>query len=167
VVCATHRDLSLHVREGRFREDLYYRLKVLSLEMPPLRARRDDILPLACHFLAEEETQAAGFSAAARERLLAYDWPGNVRELRNAVKHGAALATGTEVHDDDLPDELKRTVARHRPEATARASLRTLAEIEREHILQVLDACEGSPSEAARVLGIARNTLWRKLRQHT
>ncbi|MCB1155810.1 sigma-54-dependent Fis family transcriptional regulator, partial [bacterium] len=111
VVSATHRDLASRVREGVFREDLYYRLKVLALEMPPLRERGDDILLLACQFLAEEGTQARGFTAAAKRRLLDYAWPGNVRELQNAVKHGAALATGAEVRDDDLPDALKPSSA--------------------------------------------------------
>ncbi len=166
VVCATHRDLAERVREGHFREDLYYRLKVLSLAVPPLRERREDVLALASHFLAEEKTPARGFSARARERLLRYPWPGNVRELHNAVKHGAALATGPAIDDDDLPEELSRA-----PEGAARgaagdgSALKTLAEVEREHIARVLDACGGSQVEAARVLGVGRTTLWRKLRE--
>ncbi|MBX7196464.1 MAG: sigma-54 dependent transcriptional regulator [Sandaracinaceae bacterium] len=189
VICATHRDLLARVREGSFREDLLYRLKVLTLEMPTLEERREDILPLAQHFLALERTSTArGFSTEARERLLAHAWPGNVRELENVVKHGAALATGTEVTLDDLPSELTApradAPARHAhappppdapphapPQAPARARashasarLETLAEVERAHIERVLEACGGSQSEAARVLGIARNTLWRKLR---
>jgi len=168
VVCATHRDLARRVAEGSFREDLYYRLKVLTLEMPPLRARVDDILPLACHFLAEEKAAARGFTATAKKRLLQYGWPGNVRELQNVVKHGAALAMGSEVHEDDLPDELQRTAVSSLSAAApeAREPLKTLSEVEREHILRVLDACGGSQSEAARILGVARNTLWRKLRAY-
>lgn len=168
VVCATHRDLALRVREGSFREDLFYRLKVLTLEVPPLRTRQDDILPLACRFLTEEKTEAHGFTLAAKKRLLDHGWPGNVRELQNAIKHGAALATGSEIDDEDLPDELKRpsvTPTRHAGPRDAEA-LKPLAEIEREHILRVLDACDGSQAEAARVLGVARNTLWRKLRAY-
>ena len=157
-MCATHRDLAARVNEGQFRQDLYYRLKVLTLEVPPLRERRDDILPLAGRFLGEEKTSARAFSAVARKRLLAYPWPGNVRELQNVVKHGAALATGEEVRDEDLPDELTRT------KPASRGPLATLAESEREHILRVLDACGGSQADAARVLAIGRNTLWRKLR---
>ncbi|MCC7382692.1 MAG: sigma-54-dependent Fis family transcriptional regulator [Deltaproteobacteria bacterium] len=168
VVCATHRDLALRVREGAFREDLFYRLNVLTLEMPPLRARQDDILPLAAHFLLEERTPARGFTATAQKRLLDYAWPGNVRELQNAVKHGAALATGAEVGDDDLPDALNRGSALRPRRAGAHPppGLQTLAQVEREHILRVLDACQGSQAEAARVLGVARNTLWRKLRRY-
>jgi DNA-binding NtrC family response regulator len=158
VLCATHRDLAGRVRDGQFRQDLYYRLKVLTLEMPPLRARRDDILPLALRFLGHEQTRARRFSATARKRMLAYPWPGNVRELQNVVKHGAALATGDEVRDEDLPEELTRN------KPAAPGPLTTLAEVERAHILRVLEACGGSQADAARVLAIGRNTLWRKLR---
>ena len=163
IVCATHRDLAERVREGAFREDLYFRLKVLTLQVPPLRERRDDIVPLAERFLAEGRTGHTGFTAAARSRLLAHRWPGNVRELENAVRHGAALAEGGEVDAGDLPDELGARAAAPRPEAPA---LRPLADVERDHILAVLDACGGSQVEAARALGIGRNTLWRKLKAY-
>jgi two-component system response regulator HydG len=165
VVCATHRDLVRQVAEGRFREDLYYRLKVLSLEVPALRARAQDIMPLARHFLALEKTQARGFSTAAKRLFLGYGWPGNVRELQNAVKHGAALASCAMIDAEDLPDELQRAPASPPPSAAVSdLPLQTLAQVEREYIARVLDACGGSQSEAARVLGIGRNTLWRKLR---
>lgn len=169
VVCATHRDLALRIREGAFRQDLLYRLKVLTIEMPALRERRDDILPLALHFLAEEKARARDFTATARKILLNYGWPGNVRELQNAVKHGAALSMVAEVDDEDLPDELKRPIASRESGAgvTAPRGFKTLAEMEREHVLQVLDACGGSQSEAARILGVARNTLWRKLKTYS
>ena len=165
IVCATHRDLAERVREGAFREDLLYRLRVLTLAVPPLRECADDILLLAHRFLAEESTTVTGFTRAAKERFLAHGWPGNVRELQNAVRHGAALATTHEIDEEDLPDELRRTAA---PTAAAAGShsLKPLADVERDHILYVLDACGGSQSEAARVLGVARNTLWRKLRQY-
>jgi DNA-binding NtrC family response regulator len=159
IVCATHRDLPELVRRGAFREDLFYRLKVFAVRVPSLRERRDDILPLARQFLGGERSKAASFDASSQRALLAHDWPGNVRELQNAVKHGAALARGRLIEVHDLPDEV-RGIAR-----PARVtSMRTLAEIEREHIESVLAACGGSQSDAARVLGIARNTLWRKLR---
>ena len=167
VVSATHRDLAERVRDGSFREDLFYRLAVLTLEVPALRERRDDILPLAAHFLAEERSEARGFSARAKKRMVEYAWPGNVRELQNVVRHGAALSTGREVDETDLPEGILRASAASvvRVGASRDADgLRTLAEIEREHILRVLDACDGSQAEAARVLGVARNTLWRKLR---
>ena len=160
IVCATHRDLLDGVRRGTFREDLYFRLKVLALCVPPLRERTEDIVPLARQFLAELAPALRGFSPAAEQRLVRYGWPGNVRKLRSAVQHGAALARGALVDVDDLPEELAAA-----PVATARA-LRSLAEVEREHVLCVLDACGGSQAEAARILGIGRNTLWRKLRSY-
>jgi len=161
VVSATHRDLAELVRRGRFREDLFYRLKVLTLRVPPLRARREDILPLARQFLRAERRGPRDFDRGACARLLEYAWPGNVRELQSAVKHGAALAAGPLVHADDLPEELVDGAGRAAPSTTL---LRPLAEVEREHILRVLDACDGSQQRAAGVLGIGRNTLWRKLR---
>lgn len=165
VVSATHRDLSELVRQGLFREDLFFRLKVLTVSVPPLRERVDDILPLADQFLTEEPGGLAGFAEDARAKLLAHPWPGNVRELQNAVKHGAALAMGERIRAGDLPDELGRGGGLLRPRAEE--VLRPLAEVERDHILAVLDACGGSQVEAARVLGIARNTLWRKLRSYS
>ncbi len=195
IISATHRDLAQRVRAGQFREDLYYRLKVLSLTVPPLRQRIDDILPLAMHFLLTEKTQAAGFSKAAQLQLVEYPWPGNVRELHNMVQHGAALARGAVVELDDLPDELgawasatasqaggelsRASSVSHAPRALqtplashaaliSPASLpshASLAHVEQTHILHVLDACGGDQTQAARVLGVARNTLWRKVRQ--
>lgn len=166
IVCATHRNLAQRVADGLFREDLYYRLKVLTLSVPPLRDRIDDILPLARHFLEAEKGEARGFTERAGRRLVAHAWPGNVRELENVVRHGAAIAAGPLVDEADLPEEL--TDGTPRPSSPSRPTpirQATLAEVEREHILRVLEACDGSPSEAARVLGIARNTLWRKLRK--
>jgi two-component system response regulator HydG len=160
-VCATHRDLSRRVADGLFREDLYYRLKVLVVRLPPLRERPEDVLPLARQFLSAERRPAPGFTPAAERALLAYAWPGNVRELGNAVRHGAALARGRAIEPEHLPEELRVP----RSPRTG-ASPRTLAEAEREHVLRVLEACGGSQVEAARQLGIGRNTLWRKLRSY-
>ncbi|MCC6217080.1 MAG: sigma-54-dependent Fis family transcriptional regulator [Polyangiaceae bacterium] len=168
VVCATHRDLRDAVRDGRFREDLYYRLRVLELTVPPLRDRHEDILPLARRFVRDERRPLRGFTPPAEAALLAHAWPGNVRELANAVRHGAALAASSEIALEDLPEELAGSIAR--PVDAPRGDGRggepwlTLAALERVHVLRVLDACGGSQSEAARVLGIGRNTLWRKLR---
>jgi two-component system response regulator HydG len=159
VVCATHQDLRRTVLERRFREDLYYRLKVFQLFVPPLRERRDDILPLARMFLSEHD-HPGRLSAPAERALLAYPWPGNVRELANAIEHGAALSESADVDLQHLPEEVVR------PERLlpTPGSLRTLAEIERAHVLHVLEACGGHQGEAARILGIGRTTLWRKLR---
>ena len=159
VFAATHRELRDQVGRGAFREDLFYRLNVFSLTLPPLRERKDDILPIALQLLELEGGVARGFSRDAERALLAYAWPGNIRELSNAVRHGAALAQGPAVRLDDLPDEV-------REQRTVRRSMRTLSDVEREHILSVLDGCGGNQAEAARVLGLARNTLWRKLRAY-
>jgi two-component system response regulator HydG len=160
VICATHRDLGALVRSGALREDLYYRLKVLSLTVPPLRERAKDILPLARAFLAQETTRARDFDRGARELLLSHTWPGNVRELSNVARHGAALAVDAWVRREDLPAELEG------PRSEAGFAPRTLATVEREHVLRTLDACGGSQAQAAAMLGIGRNTLWRKLRAY-
>jgi DNA-binding NtrC family response regulator len=161
-VCATHRDLEREVAAGRFREDLYYRLEVLVLRLPPLRERREDILPLARRLLAAERPPAGGLGADAARLLLAYRWPGNVRELGNVMRHAAALAHGREILPEHLPESVRADAGA--PRGGGAGELRTLAEIEREHVLLVLERCGGSQTEAARVLGIGRNTLWRKLR---
>ncbi|MEW5851264.1 MAG: sigma-54 dependent transcriptional regulator [Myxococcota bacterium] len=162
VICATHRDLRSQVERGLFREDLYYRLKVFSLTVPPLRERREDILPLTRVFLELESRANAVLTPDAERALVQHRWPGNVRELANAVKHGVALSLGGAITSSHLPDDVLQP-APSRP-ADAPVVLRPLAEVEREHVLHVLQACGGRPSEAARVLGIGRNTLWRKLR---
>ena len=163
IVCATHRDLDERVAEGAFREALLYRLKVLTLKIPALRERREDILPLARMLLREEGRDDLRLSAAAELLLEAHSWPGNVRELQNAIKHGVALADGCEIDVEHLPETMRRpsTAPVH-----GAAKSRTLAEVEREHIERVLEQCGGSQVDAARVLGIARNTLWRKLRRY-
>jgi two-component system response regulator HydG len=165
-LCATHRDLKALVAAGRFREDLYFRLKVLTLRVPPLRERPEDVLPLARNFIGQERRPAAGLTPEAEAALLAYPWPGNVRELGNAVKHGCALARGGLIRVEHLPEELQPGQAagggpgrgRH-PTAPGR-----LADAEREHVLAVLERCGGSLQEAAATLDIGRTTLWRKLK---
>jgi DNA-binding NtrC family response regulator len=159
ILAATHRNLREQVGRAAFREDLFYRLNVFSLTLPPLRERKEDILPIALQLLELEEGPARGFTREAERALLAYGWPGNIRELSNAVRHGAALSQGPGVTAADLPDDVRRPRA-------ASPSMRPLAEVEREHVLAVLDGCGGNQAEAARVLGLARNTLWRRLRAY-
>jgi two-component system response regulator HydG len=154
ILCAPHGDLRKAVAGGWFREDLYYRLRVFSIEVPPLRARPDDILPLARTFLPE----GLQLTAAAEEALLAHSWPGNVRELQNAVRHASAFTSGREVGVELLPPEIVQP---------RRAPLRSLADVEREHILRTMEACDGHHAEAARALGIGRTTLWRKLNEYS
>jgi DNA-binding NtrC family response regulator len=173
VLAATHRDLERLVREGSFREDLYYRLKVFVLRLAPLRERPEDVLPLARQVLSRllgTEVQICPKAAAA---LLAHPWPGNARELVNAMHHAAALAQGGTIAVQDLPEEIGASgLEAHGPGPPADGPpspparlplLERLALVERRHILAVVEACRGNQAEAARVLGIARNTLWRKL----
>jgi two-component system response regulator AtoC len=168
VVAATHQDLEALARSGRFRVDLYYRLHVVALRVPPLRERRDDIPLLANHFLREYGAIAdrliQGFSSPAMERLMAHSWPGNVRELENVVERAVALAPGSIVEESDLPEKL---LANARGAKTVERSERpTLDEMIRRHVLEVLTQTQGNKSETARVLGVPRRTLYRMLERY-
>jgi len=159
ILCATNQDLAACVAGRRFRQDLYYRLHVFGLTVPPLRARIEDIRPLSEMFLAQEGHATGRFTPRARRALERYRWPGNVRELANAVKHGAVLSDGADVDLEHLPEGIVEPPSK----AAATPALQTLAEVERAHVLHVLEACGGRQVDAARVLGIGRATLWRKL----
>jgi two-component system response regulator HydG len=165
VLCATHQNLAQAVRERRFREDLYYRLKVFTLVMPPLRERKEDIALLALLFLRQEH-HTGKFTRRASASLLNYSWPGNVRELSNAVKHGSVLSRGADVDVEHLPEELLEPIALAPDEQAESPTLTTLAETEKRHILRVFSACHHQAQEAAKVLGIGRTTLWRKLTEY-
>jgi DNA-binding NtrC family response regulator len=162
VIAATHKDLEALVARGLFRADLYYRIKVLSIRLPALRERAEDILPLARLFLAMEREPPRQLSPAAEPLLLQYRWPGNIRELSNAMRCASALADGPLIEPHHLPEEIARTAD---PSAVP-GRFPTLAEVEREHVLAALRACHGVQSLAAKALGIARNTLWRKLQTY-
>ncbi len=167
VIAATHRDLEVEVAEGRFREDLFYRLNVIPLPIPPLRLRGDDVLLMAQRFLERERTergrtQVEGFSPEALAALRAHAWPGNVRELENAVERAAALAEGPLIGRDDLPEAVRGGGAAAGPELALPESV-TLAEAERILIRHAMDAAAGNKKEAARRLGIGLATLYRKL----
>ncbi len=167
VLAATNRDLSHGVAGGEFRQDLYYRLKVVELHVPALRERREDILPLARMMLAAASTRmgrkVAGVAPGAAEQLLRHDWPGNVRELENAMERAVALARGQRVEVEDLPEELRDMV--QRPVA-ARGAVRPLEEIEREYILAALEANDGHQTRTAEQLKIGTATLYRKLKAY-
>lgn len=166
VVAATNRALSGDAASGRFRKDLYYRLNVVELVVPPLRARRDDILPLARALLARAALrmgrEVSGIAPRAADQLARYRWPGNVRELQNAMERAAALARGKRVDVDDLPEDIRRAPDSSSPTFAAAR----LAEVERAHILAVLAANEGNQTRAAAELGIGVSTLYRKLRRY-
>jgi two-component system response regulator HydG len=171
VVAATNRDLEQRMREGQFREDLFYRLNVIHIALPALRSRPEDILPLAEHFLHEAARRKEGsrrglrFSQAAVKALLAYHWPGNVRELENVVERAVALADGDEIGVDDLPAQVRE---RRSTDILAGALARglTLADLEREYIERVLAAEGGNKTRAANRLGLDRKTLYRKLEEY-
>ena len=161
ILCATNQDLKALVARGAFREDLYYRLNVVEIRLPPLRDRREDIPALVNHFLQryarEQETARRGISAEALRLLCRRPWPGNVRELENAIRRLVAVSSETISQRDVL--ELDAG-----PGAAARPALKSLAELEREHAIEVLAACSWRPTEAARILGVSYPTLWRKMR---
>jgi two-component system response regulator HydG len=155
--------------EGAFREDLFYRLNVIEVVLPPLRDRAEDVLPLAEHFLGEAASRTGkpirGFTQAALKVLLAYPWPGNVRELENVVERAVALAEGEQIGPDDLPSQVRE---RRSTDVLAGALARglTLAELEREYIHRVLQAEAGNKTKAAQRLGLDRKTLYRKLEEY-
>jgi two-component system response regulator HydG len=165
LVAATNRDLAADVREGRFREDLYYRLNVVHIEMPALRLRGADVLVLANHFLRrfaeENHKHVDGFTEDARTKILGHKWPGNVRELENAVERAVVLCQDTEVQADDLPFE----VAQH-SHGPVRIPGSTMAEIERHAILSTLEAVEGSTTKAAELLDISVRTVQYRLSEY-
>jgi transcriptional regulator with PAS, ATPase and Fis domain len=160
VLCATHRDVRELVRSGRFREDLYYRLKVFLLCVPPLRERKEDIVPLAHRFAEQAGAPAIELLPATVSALESYSWPGNLRELSNAVEHAVAFARGGSVAPGHLPEEVRAGPAPERSTAW-----KSLAEVTRDHVREVLRACDGNQVAAAKVLGIGRSTLWRKLQE--
>jgi DNA-binding NtrC family response regulator len=167
LVAATNRDLETAVEQGRFREDLYFRLNVIEVALPPLRARGNDVLLLAQHFLsiyAERAGKAVvGLTPEAAERLLSYPWPGNVRELQNAIERAVVVTMHDHLTVDDLPMKLAAHRPSSRPPVGDPSELVSLEEMERRYIQQVLDATNGSRAMAAKILGVDRSTLWRKL----
>jgi DNA-binding NtrC family response regulator len=167
VLCATNRDLEKEVKEGRFREELLYRINVINISLPPLRERKDDIPLLANHFLRkyEKSLNRAGmrFSKGAMRLMINYGWPGNVRELENTVERAAILAETDVIHAHDLPEKLHNApLTTARPEGTGA----TLEELERDHIKHVLDSVNGDKVKAAQLLGIHLSTLYRKVQRY-
>jgi two-component system response regulator AtoC len=174
VIAATHRDLEAGVRVGQFREDLYFRLSVATLSLPPLRERREDIPILAQRLLEQISTEIGrkvdGLSAPAIDRLILHDWPGNVRELRNALTRAAVRARGTVISADDL--ELGSMDGRDAGAASVEAAAESVArfpsldEVEREHIRRALARTRGHKGKTCDLLGISRPTLDRKIRRY-
>jgi len=171
IIAATNKDLSALVNTGQFRKDLYYRLKVMVIEMPPLRERREDILPLGSLFIAENNGElgknVTGISEEAREYLLNYRWPGNVRELKNIIERAMILSNGNEILPDHLPIELRRSQKDGVGDRAADVADLSLEAAEKKHIQNVLTMMDGNKSRASRMLGISRSTLREKLKKYS
>jgi two-component system response regulator HydG len=171
LVAATNRDIEAAVEERRFREDLFYRINVIHIPLPPLRARGTDVLLIAQHFVRHYATvfekQTAGISAPAAEKLMAYSWPGNVRELQNCMERAVALTRFQEILVEDLPEKVQSFRRSHIVLAADNPSeLAPLEEVERRYILRALETLGGNKTLTAQVLGLDRKTLYRKLQQY-
>ena len=165
LITATNKDLEEAVGEGTFRQDLYYRLNVVSLEMPPLRERPEDIPLLASYFAAKYgekcNRKVSGISAEAQARLTAYDWPGNVRELENAIERAVVLGTTDRILPEDLPESLLESEP---PTAPATNYHDAVAQTKKQIILNAMQQAKGSYTEAAKILGVHPNYLHRLIR---
>jgi DNA-binding NtrC family response regulator len=165
IIAATNRDLKDMVRAGAFRQDLYYRMNVFAIPIPPLRERAEDIMPLAHHFLGQLNrsmgTTVAGFDGAATEAMAGYIWPGNARELRNVVERAVILAREGPVRTHHLPSDLHQPALRNNA-----ARIKPLSEVECAHIIDALEATAGNIKRSAEILGISRTTLYNKIKAH-
>ena len=171
IVAASNRNLEDEVYEKRFREDLYYRINVVKIDVPPLRERGGDVLHLAQHFLKQfaqrNDKPTLELSTTAAEKLMAYNWPGNVRELENCMEHAVALARFDQITVEDLPEKIRAYRAeRFVVAANDPTEIVTMDELERRYILRVLSLVGGNKSRAAQVLGFDRRTLYRKLERY-
>jgi len=169
ILAATHRNLEEMVRKGEFREDLFYRLNVMKLEIPPLRGRKEDLPLLVEHFIQKFNEKTGKpinkVSKRVMKRLLEYDYPGNVRELENILEHAFILCRGTEIRGTHLPDNLASSPPPPAARSSSTASKR-LPDLEREMIREILEQCEWNRDQAAQELGMHRSTLWRKIQKY-
>jgi DNA-binding NtrC family response regulator len=167
VLAATNRDLAYGVSDGAFRQDLYYRLKVVELHIPPLRDRKDDILPLARVLLTDAAVrmgrEISGLAPVAVDQLLRYEWPGNVRELENVMERAVALARGSRVDLEDLPEEIRQAFPKP---VVGGGTVQPLSEVEKEYILAVMELNGGNQARTAKQLRIGSATLYRRLKKY-
>jgi two-component system response regulator HydG len=184
VLAATNRDLAGMVERGSFRKDLYFRLNVVNLRIPPLRNRREDIAALAMHFLERMEKESGverTFSDTTLRVMTEYDWPGNVRELENAIERACALSSGPVLHMGDLPTQLQNFRLQQgpavyseesapergeNPGSTHDGEIVSIAEMEKHAILETIRQLKGDKLMAAKLLGIGKTTLYRKLKEY-
>jgi len=166
VVAATNQNLENAVKEGKFREDLFYRLNVITISIPPLRDRKDDILPLATHFMNkhsnENKKNVNSISPEAKSILQSYHWPGNVRELENTVSRAVIFETGENLSAESLPE---RMTAPTNTTPMSGEDLMTLEEVSRSYIRKVLEMTGGNRAKASEILGINRTSLWRMIQR--
>jgi two-component system response regulator HydG len=169
IIAATNRDLEQAVAQGTFRRDLYFRLNVLTMRVPPLRDRRQDIPLLVGHFL-ERLSRDSGVERTldddALKTMLAYDWPGNVRELENCLERAGAITTTPEIHSRDLPTSIHSVRVESIGSPAAQARIMPLAELEKQTILSSIAQLNGDKLLAAKLLGIGKTTLYRKLKEY-
>jgi two-component system response regulator HydG len=166
IIAATNRDLEVAIREETFRRDLYFRLNVVQIRIPPLRERQEDIEPLVHHFMqrfSDQSTRIQRMDDETMKRLKAYDWPGNVRELENAIERAMALSSGPVLHVGDLPSNLQHFVPSR---GVSKDEVVSLEDLEREAIFQAIRQSGGDKLAAARRLGIGKTTLYRKLKEY-
>jgi len=166
IIAATNQNLEAAIKCGTFRKELYFRLNVVSIKLPPLRERREDIPGLVRFFLAKHKASLVGITGVSDEamaRLMSYEWPGNVRELENCLQRALALGSTSLIRVEDLPSNLVYFVGRPRHDV---AALATLRELEQRHILQALEATKGDRLRAAKLLGIGKTTIYRKLKEY-
>lgn len=163
VIAATNCNLETAVAEGQFREDLYYRLKVITIRTPPLRERREDILPLTHHFIRKYAVHSVSLSRDVEQRFLNYAWPGNVRELENTIRQMVVMKSNPLVEMRDLPTHLQPKDSLN---GNSSESFLSLYELERRHILKAMDQTNADINVAAGILGISKTTLYRKLKKY-
>jgi len=164
IIASSNRDLELAVRSNAFRHDLYFRLNVVAIALPPLRARKQDIAALAQHFVRKyANSSGRTLSEDALKWLVAYDWPGNVRELENAIQHALAVASGPAIELGHLPGSIQRQMIP--VERTVQEITMTLREVERAAILRAVEQAGGHKLRAAKLMGIGKTTLYRKLKE--
>ncbi len=161
VISATNQDLQKLIEEGKFREDLFFRLAVVTLDVPPLRERGEDVITIAKHFLNGYSNQEVKITKPARECLLKYHWPGNIRELRNVLEQALILGDGKKIKPQDLPPNISKS-----SRGKLNFTLKSLFEVEKQYIYRVLEETGGNKAQAANILGIARETLYQKLKQY-
>ncbi len=166
VLAATNRDLAKEVEVQRFRKDLFYRLNVITITVPPLRERRSDVPALVRHFVARDAVHAVTISDGAMRAFTNYHWPGNVRELQSVVRRLVVMKSDPVIQPDDLPDDLRDAPERTTPGVDRRGQVLPLAELERRHILHTIELTRGDRNAAAHMLGIGRSTLYRKLKSY-